>query len=335
MATLSLELIDKIFLANPNKIISTYLAFSKDNNIITGNSKSSDNALKRRKLSNSNNKDKQDIKGDKDTIKYLLNQDTYMKYSQQSSWLKYFIHSQPLKKQNKRNQPKSKLKSNIEESINTIATYFNQIETYYKQQHCTDDNSLLALITRFETLLDTGSFESDKFEKHLEALKKYYVYNYEIPTFVKLILILYYCGYFESSKSISKPGIHIFLNMILEGEPSKIADFIKTYKHYSAIYKFIPLFGIYLGMGYSFVIGWDTKFDCMIGFTENGSDGHEVMYNIGCAMKYFNTPSRLVKIDKKQLLEDYLKMICKNDISILLDCSRRLNVCDMPYANVW
>lgn len=31
MATLPLELIDKIFLLNPNKIISTYLAFLQNN----------------------------------------------------------------------------------------------------------------------------------------------------------------------------------------------------------------------------------------------------------------------------------------------------------------
>jgi hypothetical protein len=347
MATLPLELIDKIFLASPNKIISTYLAFSKENDIATGN-------RKRCKTSISN---KTDSKEDNYTIKYLLNKDTYMKYYQQSSWLKYFIPLQPLKKQTKapkinklnnnriRCQAAYKSKASIEELINLIATYFNQLETYYKQQPSigTDDddnkdNTLLALIIRFETILDISEFSNEKYEKQLEAIQKYYAYayayTYEISAFVKLVLILHNCGYFESSKVISKPGIHIFLDMILEGESAKIADFTNTYRYYSAIYKFIPLFGINLGMGYSFVIGWDTEFDCMIGFTENGSDGNEVMYNMQCAMKYFNTLDRLMKIDKTQLQEDYLKMIGIKDISILLDYSRRLNICDMPYDKI-
>ena len=126
--------------------------------------------------------------------------------------------------------------------------------------------------------------------------------------------------------------------MLLEGDPNKITDFIKTYKYYSAIYKFIPLFNINLGMGYSFVIGWDAEIDSMVGLTENGSDGNEVMYNVQRAMKYFSETlgitrftkfTRLLKIDKKQLLEDYIKMIGITDISILLDYSRRFDICDI------
>ena len=183
-------------------------------------------------------------------------------------------------------------------------------------------------MTRFETILDINKFANDKYEKHLEAVQNYYPGN-KLPTFVKLVLILYNCGYFESYKSISKSGIHIFLDMILEDKIADISDFINTYKYYSSIYKFIPLFGIYLGMGYSFVIGWDIKFKGIIGFIENGSDWHAFMYNIQCIMRYFNKPERLVKIDKKQLQEDYMKMIGIKDISILLDYSRRLNICDM------
>ncbi len=335
MATLPLEIIDNIFLANPNKIISTYLAFLKDNHD------------KRRKITDSN---KNDITENNYTIKYLSNEDTYMKYYQQSSWLKYF-HSQVsntntlntiTKKHNNSSRIRRQVKynskyksiSSIEETINLIGNYFNQLETHYKHQPSIDeddDNTLLALITRFETILDTGGFSNQKYEKHLEAVRKYYGFTNEIPAFVMLVLMLYNCGYFESSKGISKPGIHLFLVMILEDSLASIADFTNTYKYYSAIYKFIPLFEIYLGMGYSFVIGWDTKFDCMIGLTENGSDGHEVAYNIQCAMNYFNTLERLRKINMQKLQEDYLQMIGIKDISILLDYSRRLNICDMPF----
>jgi hypothetical protein len=82
-------------------------------------------------------------------------------------------------------------------------------------------------------------------------------------------------------------------------------------------------------MGYSFVIGWDTLVNGLIGFTENGSDGNEVIYNVQCAMKYFNTSLRLVKINKKQLQEDYLKMLGISDTSRRLDYSKRLDICDI------
>lgn len=334
MATLPLEIIDKIYLANPHKIISNYLAFSKQYETADRNNN------KRRKISNSNMKEMKDIKEDNSTIKYLLNKDTYMKYYRQSSWLKHFIpsHPHPPRKQNKTNNGRVRspaiVKDNsVIEPIKLIATYFNQLETNYKKQPRISDeeDDTLDLITRFETILDTSEFSNETYAKQLEAIEKYYIFTYEIPTFVKLVLMLYNCGYFKSSKGISKPSIHIFLEMVLEGDSAKIEDFNKTYKYYSARHKFIPLFGIYLGMGYSFVIGWDTEFDSLIGFCENGSDGHDIMYNVQRTMRYFSKPrsARLVKIDKKQLLEDYLKMIGISDTSILLDCYGRLDICDL------
>ena len=94
-------------------------------------------------------------------------------------------------------------------------------------------------------------------------------------------------------------------------------------------------------MGYSFVIGWDVEFNGMIGLTENGSDGNEVIYNIQRFMRYFNEPNsvvrlarlaqlnRLAKNKNKQLQEDYLKMLGITDTSRRLDYSRRLDICDI------
>jgi len=173
MATLPLELIDKIFLANPNKIISTYLAFSNkyntDNALLTnptglgntlltnptglGNTDNA-NCNKRMKLNIAENTaSNKDIQQNEDTIKYILNNDTYMRYYKQSSWLRYFMLldvSHPPKKQiqhqkqnhiqqNKTNasrvRPRAISKSNcisnnISEPIKLIASYFNQLETY-------------------------------------------------------------------------------------------------------------------------------------------------------------------------------------------------------------
>ena len=117
--------------------------------------------------------------------------------------------------------------------------------------------------------------------------------------------------------------------MILESDSTKITEFLQTYKYYSARYKFIPLFGIYLGMGYSFVIGWDTEFNYLIGMTENGSDYHEVLYNARRAMRYFQTDELFFRKNMKELQKEYMQMLGIKDISILIEYSRRLNISDM------
>lgn len=353
MAALSLDIIDRIFTANPNTIISTYLAFANQHNSTKAN-----NCNKKRKLSKTSNAyeniSKTDIQ-EANTIKYLLTSDTYMKYYQQSSWFKYFI---PIVKSttSKTTKSRAQIKSNsIDERIKLIANYFNQLDINYKKQiqhqlqfvgateedvgDMPDQLDLLEVITKFETLLDTGGFSSQKYETQMEALRKYYTGISEMPVFVSLILMLYNCGYFASSLSncLSKPRIHPFLDMILEGNSAKITEFLQTYKYYSARYKFIPLFGIYLGMGYSFVIGWENEFNCMIGITENGGDYHEVLYNAQRAMRYFTAREMryftareiFLKINRKDLQKEYMKMLGIKDISILLEYSRRLNICDM------
>ena len=359
MASLPLDIIDKIFLANPNKIISTYLAFVKKSETSDKKAVNTENNKKRRKLINTSNEDITKNQLDKPEItKYLLNKETYLRYYKQSSWFKYFI--QLLNSQSRRTTQTTKV---INERIELIATYFQQLDknintsstmaystiaaaqaiTTEKDDDYKDNkDDTLKSITQLETILDAGGFSTDKYSQQLESLMKYYQFKNisEIPVYIRLVVMLYNCGYFASSSdsggggsggSIStKPKIHIFLDMILEGDSTKILDFTTTYRYYTAYKKFIPLFGIYLGMGYSFVLGWDTEFNGIIGLTENGSDWHEIMYNTHRAMSYFRQPRRIVKVDKMRLQEDYLKMLGAKDTAILLDYSRRLDICDMP-----
>ena len=353
MASLPLDIIDKIFLANPNKIISTYLAFVKKSETSDKKAVNTENNKKRRKLMNASNEDITKNQLDKTEItKYLLNKETYMRYYKQSSWFKYLISLS--NSQSRRNTQTTKM---INERSELIATYFQQLDTNINKsstmasstiaaaQAITTENDekddkdvILESITQFETILDAGGFSTDKYSQQLEFIMKYYQFRNisEIPVYVKLVVMLYNCGYFASSSGSSistKPKIHIFLDMILEGDSTKISDFTTTYRYYTANKKFIPLFGIYLGMGYSFVLGWDIEFNGIIGLTENGSDGNEVMYNTHRAMSYFRQPRRIVKVDKMQLQEDYLKMLGIKDISLLLDNSRRLDICDMPSSD--
>jgi len=362
---LSLELIDKIFTSNPNKVVSTYLAFIayNDYNHNTSDTATSDIAAndacyaininnKRYKISNTS---KKNIDDHTYSIEHLQKKDTCIRYYQHSSWLKYFVNFQlpsnkknTIKKLSKFTNKRRFLNAKttygkINSIIKEVANYFNLLEVYYKHQPNREDNSedsTLELITRFENILDTNDFSHENIDiyKQLEALQTYYNFNVVIPTFVKLVLILHTCGYFPKSNGDSvdfcKPGIHCFLDMILEGDIHKIADFTSSYRYFTADYKFIPLFNVYLGMGYSFVIGWDMDIlcNCMIGFTTDGSDGHESAYNERRAISYLRQSSRFTKfekIDKNQLQLDYIKMLGMRDISILLDYSRRVDVCDM------
>lgn len=363
MASLPLDIIDKIILSNLNKIISTHLAFVQKYETSDKKVANTKNNKKRRKLINASTEDitKNEL-NKKEITKYLLNKLTYMRYYKHSSWLKYLI---PLSNsQSRRNIQIPKM---INERIELIATYFQQLDTNINKTSIMASNTIvsstitaaqemttekdddykdnkeymLESITLLENILDAGGFSSDKYSQQLESIMKYYQFCNisEIPAYVILVVMLYNCGYFESSSGrcssgsgnciANKPKIHIFLDMILEGDSAKISEFTMTYRYYAAYNKFIPLFEIYLGMGYSFVLGWDTEFNCIIGLTENGGDGHEVMYNTHRAMCYFQQQRRIVKVDKMRLQEDYLKMLSTKDTTILLDYSRRFDICDM------
>ena len=344
MATLPLEIIDKIFTSNPNQIVSTYLAFAINHN---DSRKQSLNGSKRRKVSHEPRQEQSQEQAtasmwDASTIRYLTSRDIIMRYYRESSWLKYFML---LDKPNHTNQKQKVIKINYSREIQEIANYFNLLETYYKHKLNLNsstpsalENNTQELINRFEKILDVGGFTSRGIDKQLEALQSYYTLDrlgtIGIPAFVKLVLILRVSGYFESS-NMMKPGMHNFLEMILDpASSSKISDYTQTYRYYAAVYKFIPLFSVYLGMGYSFVIGWDLSIGGLIGFTEDGGDGHEVMYNIQRAMAYFRQPApvrkgKYKKLNTKQLQEDYIKMLGERDISILLEYSRRMDICDM------
>lgn len=351
MVSLPLDIIDKIFIANPNKIISNYLAFIKKSYTSEKKEVNTENNKKRRKLTHTSDEDITKNQLDKtDITKYLLNKETYLRYYKQSSWLKYFISLS-----NSEYYRNTKTYNMVKEQIELIATYFKQLDKNINKFSTMESNTMISRtiavaeeittekydkddmlesITQFETILDIGGFETIKYSQQLESIKKYYKFNNisEIPAYVRFIVMLYNCGYFESSSSGSistKPKVHMFLDMILEGDSAKISDFTMTYTYYTANKKFIPLFEIYLGMGYSFILGWDIEFNGMIGLTENGSDAHEVMYNTQRAISYFRQPRVIVKVDKKRLQDDYLKFLSTKDITILLDYSRRLDICDM------
>jgi hypothetical protein len=356
MTELPFDIIDKIFTVNPNTIISTYLAFARKHSSnstgeSTGESTRKQSMRKKQKLDNV----MENTSKNTETINYLLDCNTYMKYYKQSSWFKYFIPIS-ISSTSRGNRHQARMISNsLNEKIGLIANYFNQLDTNYKNANHSADNATeqdeikvdkldkldkpetldtldtLKLITRLETLLETGGFDSQKYEKQLDAITQYYTGIHDIPVFVSLVLMLYNCGYFVSSSFDGGMGtcIHPFLDLILEGDSAKITEILQTYKQYSARYKFIPLFSIYLEMGYSFVIGWETGFNSLIGMMENGSDYHEVIYNARRAMRYFTAEEIFLKISRKELEKELMKMLGIKDITILLEYAKRLNISEM------
>jgi hypothetical protein len=376
MAALPLEIVDKIMTSNPNKIISNYMAYVRKNQQVSSssqNNNTTENLNKRRRIdSQDKNKNKHEHNGVNIVSKHLLSLASKMRYYMLSSWLKYFTPSSP----GGQSRLKQKL-SKIDSIIEIVANYFNLLDSNSNSNsHCHQPSAGLSsnananvssldlnLISKFETILETGAFSQEGFDKYLVALEKYYGLSsiYEIPAFVRLVIILYESGYFVSSNShlhndsssassasdagassrntglSSKVKLHIFLELLLESGSSKIDDFIRTYTYYASTNKFIPLFDVYLEMGYSFVIGWDTVLDGLIGFMENGSDGYEVMYNIHKANGYFSRPIRSKGFKKNKTgsqngygyMDECMKMLGCRDISILMDYARRLNIVDM------
>jgi len=354
MAALPFEIIDKIFTGNPNLIISIYLAFLKKNNITS--------------LADKNN--------DENMIKYVLKRESYEKYIKQSSWLKYFINTTILNTTKLLTHLNSDSKSDNEDDrnnmikrikisdvdrktiitrsmardkkgftldndsyikiVNQIAVYFNMLEMqFYKKQ---SSDNLLELIHRFETMLDTNNFNSEKYNANLESLKTYYNYISidKIPFFVKFVLLLYNCKYIDINLGFNKPCIHMFFNIILDttldNQTIKIKEFTENYKYYNPIYEFIPLFYLYLGMGYSFTIGCDNKFNKIIGFIENGGCYQEIIYNSQQIINYLENnnlrKSNLI-VNQNNSIEEYIKMLGIRDHSVLCDIAKNLNVCEL------
>jgi hypothetical protein len=68
--------------------------------------------------------------------------------------------------------------------------------------------------------------------------------------------------------------------------------------------KLIPLFGLYMGMGWTFIISYDILINRMIGFICGGSSGVEHDYNLIMIRKYLS-------LNKLQRIKQYERKIGK------------------------
>lgn len=324
LSSLPLELINKIITVNPHHILGTYFCMIRQlespyeleqehAGIVT-------RSQKRKRVSTSRAAD------------FNLEKCGY--YLHQSSWFRYFISSStasPLE---------------IDCTLAVVIEYFQLLETHYKQSIQSQAAVSLVIneatrnssIIKLESILADGGFNNALVEKQFANLVTYYnLYGIlEIPAFVRLVLILNNVGYFQNVGRIMQVKIHGFLEMIL-ADPASVEsrEFVSGnvtgnggYRYYEARYQFIPLFTIYLGMGYSLAVGWDYGIDNLVGILENGSSGHEVMANISYAMRYFMQPVRhrmLNKKNRKGIISEILEMLRQEDISILEGQAWKLN----------
>ena len=390
MTSLPLDLVDKIITVNANLVVSNYLAAAKP---VGGGATSSVKNKKKKATTESASKRPRTghrMKGASSQTaavanpnpigeessssyvsRYLVADETVMKFYRQSSWLKFLLPIPPASQKKRKKNPTIHEAQAAINKIEEIAYYFNLLETHYKHQPIPDVlpnktidvrdassmDATMNIITKLENILDEGGYSQERLEKNITALEKYYSLEAGgLPSFVILVLMLRDCGYIPSSASsassassgssafTSQPATHIFLEMIIRSNLEEIEEFKTTYIYYNASYKFIPLLSLYLGMGYSFVIGWDIPGDGLIGITENGSDGHEVMRNSFMAYGWLSQPKRMIPDKgqgqgkpnelkqkhneevKNRKLEDFMKMLGCRDISILLEESRRLGI---------
>jgi len=308
---LPLELIDSIIISNPNTIYTIYAKIIDnitDNKLIKSESKQ---ITKKRKIESNNYI----------LLEYIKNNQLY--YFTKSSYLKYFINkinnnttnnyaiNNAINNNAINNNAINYADFNDTININNIAENYILFEKYIHNKLNSDYNDkgdkcdkdeidtkyVSDIIFNLETYLD-NNLSVILLEKYMNNFMKFYkTDSKDIPDFVKLYIILKSCNYFPTNYHHL---IYIF-NFILEDE-----EVLFPY-NLQPEYKLIPLFRIYLGMGYGFIIGWDMLIDRLIGFIDGGNNGHEVEYNNMMIKKYLS-------LDKKQRLQKY-EHIIGNDIN--------------------
>ena len=336
-AVLPLDIIITILGAESNKVISIYnkvqhdMKVSLSKSLVTSNI--TENNSKRLKNDNNHNNS---VLGNKSRVNYLikqLNDPVVVKqiYSK-SSWLKYFIDINSEQKV-------------IDVILAEVIKYFDLLERIYKKKKYIHKLKLNNLLENFENCIDGDGikFNSQKYKSYLDNLSHYYGFN--IPIFIKLVILLYSCNYFQSGEQFHKL-IHNILESIITYSKSSDdynnsdssnnsnnhmikQEVLQSYPYYASKYKFIPIFNIYMGMGYTFVIGWDCIINRMIGFMENGSSYVDVIMNSRFAMRYFALDSRSRKIIPKvklQKVEDYLALLGYDCIETVGDYCNQLNI---------
>ena len=196
--------------------------------------------------------------------------------------------------------PYFKYLNNITQSIEI----YNLLTKYIKKENIpvftTNDNALSNLEA---TILEYSLKETNdvviKYTQDLSKLVDIYKLNTisDLPDFIKIYLLLKSCNYFP---------LYSRIQSLLDN----IDEIVLEWNNYlfQPEYKFIPLFDIALGMGYSFIIGYDMLIDRLIGFIHGGGCAQEYEYNKMLIEKYF-------KLDTKQRLIKYQKNCCQNKVS--------------------
>lgn len=201
--------------------------------------------------------------------------------------------------------PYFKYLNNIDISINIYIL----LAKYIKKQDIVLDTHKNNLLSNIEKLVP----ECPDFNKLLEIYKLKDAS--ELPDFIKIYLLISNGLERRKKRQNIAMSTEFVLNIILEYHNNKIED-VETHLHYQSIsesyeyflqpeYKFIPLFTVYLGMGFYFIVGYDMILDKLIGFIDGGGSGLECEYNRMLIEKY-------MKSHKTHRLEKYNKYCSSN-----------------------
>lgn len=316
---LPLDIIDNIITANPYTIVSLYNKISK-------NLKSASNAVqnKRQKL------DKNIL------LDHIINNKT--NYFNRTIYLKYFSNK-TAKNSNSNCNDISKIIDNVINNYVILSKYIKRNDILYKNKN--KDKILFNL----ETYI-SNNISENLLNEYMNIITKIYNINNlnELPSFINLYIILKSCNYFPINKEFfTYNNVISYLDVILksncesesESESKSKSDIYLTTLIHSINYmctpeyKYIPLFRLSLGMGFSFIIGYDILIDRMIGFLSGGSSSIEYEYSEVMIRKYLS-------LNKLQRIQQYERKIGKlnNNNNIYKTITKYLDLFFLDLANL-
>jgi hypothetical protein len=314
---LPLDIVDNIITANSYTIVSLYNKLTKNltkNLKLVGGNKSNPNKKQR---------------VDKNVLlEHIINNKLH--YFNKTLYFKYFCN-------------KSSNANDIIKNIDIVINNYVILSKYIKKIDILNKNKNKdKILFNLETFI-SNNISENLLNKYMNIITKIYnITNYnEIPTFINLYIILKSCNYFPiNTENFTYNNVISYFDVILtansEYESATVvnSDIYLTTLIHSINYmckpetKYIPLFRLSLGMGWSLIIGYDILINRMIGFLSGGSSNIEYEYNNIRITRYLS-------LNKLQRIQQYEYKIGKmNNNNIYKHITKYLDLFFLDLANL-
>ena len=243
---------------------------------------------------------------------FLIQKTTIDNIYKSSPWYRYFIKCKDFKDHN----TQIKKIANDFKLFNSFINYTNNMNNV--NPFFSDNNNNIydipdyKIIDYIETIVDINKLDV----LAIKVLTLWKLNLFDLDSFIILFLVL-------SSGNIFKSHIYNHLTNYFKlhdnnnnnnTDKNNIVQNIPCY--FKESNKFIPLLQAYIGMGYTFNIGFDISICNTVGFIYGGSNGHEFDYfnnklltyfekTINQKLKYIKQNNKITNNEKLLLLIDY------------------------------